>query len=320
MKVHAGCKGLAAWMLACAVAHAQAQVVRPGPDQVTLLRGARWEEGRITVTTAPRSGFNEFLHTAPSLALPPGSECRATFAYTWRPAEEPARAYAVFRSRSADPVNARDTGWVDITQPAGTATVVGRLRLYDDYYLLVGIEGGGTFTMSDLRLETLDGGVQVIHPREDLSPLSNPDKGWVLHFYDNSITNYGSRIRPGERVEFPGLGMVYFRLAWGYLEPEEGKYNWSLLDPWIEQFTAQGLQYGFRISCSETGGLDHPTPRWVLDAGAKTFPFANGSPRREVDFGDPVFLEKLDRFLGVFAARYDAGPRLAWLDVGSLGV
>ena len=38
------------------------------------------------------------------------------------------------------------------------------------------------------------------------------------------------------------------------------------------------------------------------------------------DFGDPVFLEKLEKFLAAFAARYDGRPEVAFVDIGSYGL
>jgi len=58
--------------------------------------------------------------------------------------------------------------------------------------------------------------------------------GWVLHHYDNSIANYGSRLDPSDTVDdFPGVSVIYLRLAWSYIQPEEGRFNWSIIDtPW----------------------------------------------------------------------------------------
>ena len=59
----------------------------------------------------------------------------------------------------------------------------------------------------------------------------NPHKGWEFHFYDNGIRNYGNRMAPGDYLkDFPGLSNIYLRLAWSYLEPEEGKFNWIVID------------------------------------------------------------------------------------------
>ena len=45
-----------------------------------------------------------------------------------------------------------------------------------------------------------------------------------------------------------------------------------------------------------------------------------GGPSFEPDFGDPVYLEKLDRFLAAAAARYDGDPNVDFIDIGTLGM
>ena len=61
--------------------------------------------------------------------------------------------------------------------------------------------------------------------------LVNPDMGWVLYFYSNIPENYGSKLEPSDTVdEFPGVSTVYLRIPWAFVEPEEGKFNWSVLD------------------------------------------------------------------------------------------
>ncbi len=38
--------------------------------------------------------------------------------------------------------------------------------------------------------------------------------GWVFHHYDNDIVRYGSKLEPWDTVdEFPGVGVIYLRLA-----------------------------------------------------------------------------------------------------------
>ena len=44
--------------------------------------------------------------------------------------------------------------------------------------------------------------------------LVNPGMGWVFHHYDNGINSYGGRLEPWDTVdEFPGVGVIYLRLA-----------------------------------------------------------------------------------------------------------
>ena len=72
--------------------------------------------------------------------------------------------------------------------------------------------------------------------------------------------------------------------------------------------------------------MRYATPEWVQAAGAKGYNFTVGKgvdengPFWEPDYNDPVFLEKLDHFLGAMARRYDGNPNVAFIDVGSFGV
>ena len=62
--------------------------------------------------------------------------------------------------------------------------------------------------------------------------LTNPGMGWTMHFYSNILSNYGSQLEPSDTLDdFPGLSTVYLRVPWAFLEPEEGKFVWELLEP-----------------------------------------------------------------------------------------
>jgi hypothetical protein len=168
----------------------------------------------------------------------------------------------------------------------------------------------------------LAGQQSVVRPKDTGAALVNPGMGWILYYYDNSLFRYGGTVD-----EFPGAGTVYFRLAWPYLEPEEGKFNWSIVDTPAQRWIAKGKRVAFRFTCSDTGASQrYATPEWVRKAGAKGYYF---EPHKgivengrwwEPDFDDPVFLNKLDQFLAVAAARYDGNPEVAFIDVGSFGV
>lgn len=156
--------------------------------------------------------------------------------------------------------------------------------------------------------------------------LVNPGMGWVLHFYDNEPYKYGSKLEPSDTVDdFPGLSVVYLRIAWSFIEPEERKYNWSILDTPAQRWVSKGKKVALRITCSETP-IPWATPKWVYDAGAKGYFFVplegvkeNGSHWEPI-YDDPVFLEKLDNFLANLGKRYDGNPEVAFIDIGSLGV
>jgi hypothetical protein len=149
--------------------------------------------------------------------------------------------------------------------------------------------------------------------------------GWVLFFYDNGLTDYAVKARSDETFSyFPGIGDVYFRVPWSEVEPEEGSFQWALIDGPAQRFIDLGLTISLRFTCCEWGKGDG-TPQWVRDAGAKGHFFADKKPVEhsdswEPDYNDPVFLAKLDQFLAAVAARYDGRAEVSYVDVGSFGV
>jgi hypothetical protein len=152
---------------------------------------------------------------------------------------------------------------------------------------------------------------------------ANPHKGWYLHYYDNGIDKYGDRLEKDDfLLDFPGFNHIYLRLAWSYLEPQEGLFCWEVLDSVIDPWVAAGRGVSFRISCVETNASQcFATPRWVMDAGAQGtyIDMPDGHQLWEPVYDDPIFLEKLEKFHQVFAERYGNKPWLEYVDIGSYG-
>jgi hypothetical protein len=94
--------------------------------------------------------------------------------------------------------------------------------------------------------------------RYDLTPLHdaqrvlvNPHKGWYHHYPDNHIDKY-QIARDEDLLRFRGMDHLYLRLAWAYLEPKEGQFDWAIIDRIIAKWTAHGLGIAFRISWIHT--------------------------------------------------------------------
>lgn len=164
----------------------------------------------------------------------------------------------------------------------------------------------------------------VVRPADDGRALCNPDMGWVMHYYDNGA-KYGTTITPGDSLDwYPGCNVVYLRLPWSWLEPEEGKHNWNAIDTPAQRWIERGGQVAFRVTVSET--MKDATPAWVAAAGAKIVRWDWGKgPKSDGKFwecvpDDPIFLEKYGNFLKALAARYDGRRELAFVDIGSIGI
>jgi hypothetical protein len=153
--------------------------------------------------------------------------------------------------------------------------------------------------------------------------LTNPGMGICHFYYSSRIWAYGAQQEPGDVLDWmPGTSVIYMRLPWVYLEPEEGRFRWDILESKMRPWIAAGKKVAFRVSC-----MDHTMisiPKWAIDAGIKgeTYPYKR-KPGNALVFepvwDDPVFLEKVENFYRAFARRYDANPDVAFVDLGSFG-
>ncbi|MGN0851778.1 MAG: DUF4832 domain-containing protein [Kiritimatiellia bacterium] len=170
----------------------------------------------------------------------------------------------------------------------------------------------------------------TVAPADDGRALNNPGMGFVMHYYDNSCRNYGDTLPPGDDMRaFPGCTVVYLRLAWEFLEPEEGVFDWTTLDSVAQRWIDRGGQVAFRITTAETARGNPGVPKWLIDKGVKGTRYNFGwGPEHgphpegrlwEVDFSDPVYLKYLERFLSRLAAKYDGRDSVAFVDIGSYG-
>ncbi len=83
----------------------------------------------------------------------------------------------------------------------------------------------------------------VVRLEDDGRALLNPYMGWVMHYHDNNA-RYGTTLTPGDSMDwFPASNVVYLRLPWSWLEPEEGVFNWNVT---ISALTSQTKKSGVR--------------------------------------------------------------------------
>ena len=160
--------------------------------------------------------------------------------------------------------------------------------------------------------------------QDDKTVLKNPHKGWYWHYIDNGYgrINYRQGIEPGDYMkDFPGLNHLYLRFDWGDIETEEDVLDWSYIDAIMDEWGSQGYRFSFRICTYE--GAAHPdsikyaTPKWVYDAGAEYIELDGG--RIEPVYSDPIYLEKLEKFMSKYGEKFNNDDRVEFIDVGSFG-
>ena len=164
----------------------------------------------------------------------------------------------------------------------------------------------------------------VVEPRNTDEVLANPGMGLCHFYYSSRIWAYGAQQDPGDTLEWmPGHTVIYLRLPWCYLEPEEGVFRWDIIDSKIAPWLKAGKKVAFRISCQDHTIVS--TPQWVLDKGVKGYRYHyKNKPENALIFepkwDDPILLAEHEKFLKAFAKRFDGNPDVAFVDLGSFGL
>jgi hypothetical protein len=117
----------------------------------------------------------------------------------------------------------------------------------------------------------------------------------------------------------PYIAGTYLGYYWSQLEPQQGQYNWSLIDNDMKPWVANGKSVILRVSTSgqykwqpPTSG--HGTPQWVYDQGVSSVTETDHSVVPQ--YWNPTFLSNLNTFVQAFASRYDGNPHVSAIEIG----
>ena len=115
----------------------------------------------------------------------------------------------------------------------------------------------------------LQAGAATVCPKDTGEALVNPGMGLVHYHYSNRLWAYGMYAKPGETDPLPGTSVVYFRVLWNDVEPQEGVFRWDIFDAVAQNWIKAGKQIAFRIICCNQ--TENATPDWVRAALARPF-------------------------------------------------
>jgi dienelactone hydrolase len=132
------------------------------------------------------------------------------------------------------------------------------------------------------------------------------------------FASYRERDNPAP-IANPHLVGALFTIYWSDVEKREGDLDWTECDRRIARWTSAGKKVALRIMWSSSGNwpepaAKHPTPQFVLDAGAVTV--RSESSKTDIPlFWDPVYRKHANRFLAEVARKFDGDPNVLFIDV-----
>ena len=188
----------------------------------------------------------------------------------------------------------------------------------------------GADTGTDAGLEkddifNIEGNV-LIEPQAALDGLiRNPCMGWGL--YDDAQDYVGDAFTYWYQMDQYARYATHFyvRWRWAEMEPKEGEYVWkdknSNFSRLVQGALDRGLKLAFRVYYDSDGQHYQATPDYVRQAGARGRTEIGWADREMwspyVD--DPVFHEKLEKFVRAFAEEFDDPDRVDFVDGFNLG-
>lgn len=181
--------------------------------------------------------------------------------------------------------------------------------------------GGDMLTVNAVVHQPRESG--TYYPRETFEPLNNPYMGWVAWSLD-------SRKPTGEAYAQPH-SLVYAGITWRELEPVKGQFDWDAIEDkyQFDYWTGLGKRINLRIVLDLPGAEPHKDiPDWLYDelvsaeteSGAgKTYDSAGIGKGFAPNYASTALISEHERLIEAVAERYDNDPRIAFVQIGSLG-
>lgn len=176
--------------------------------------------------------------------------------------------------------------------------------------LLTACDNTGTSTSEKgTDLSSIGNEVVTVNFSDNGEVLMNPLMGWQVTMSMQEVIDYGVP---------EGYGSVLLRQSWDELEPEEGKFEWDLLDQSLAVCKEAGvsIQLGMYLQASDVWNFsgipdwlweDYNIPYQIVDSSSFESVDRENYPTKHPLYYDKVYQEKVRNFLTAFAERYPDG-------------
>ncbi|MBE9510338.1 MAG: DUF4832 domain-containing protein [Bacteroidetes bacterium] len=172
----------------------------------------------------------------------------------------------------------------------------------------------------------------VVKPKEINDILINPGIGFMtFQRFNGDELNDGIGWTEGFPIEYqdfdgnlemkehPMTSIVYFRLYWRFLEPEQGRYNWDHIDKALKTAHNRKQQLLFRVAPYGTKLPATDVPDWYRKMVGDTFLNQSVTKHWQVDHEDPRYIEHFGNLIREMGKRYDGHPDLNAIDLSIIG-
>ena len=153
----------------------------------------------------------------------------------------------------------------------------------------------------------------IIEPEETDEVLVNPGMGFeTFHSFNTDQQNILAE-------NYPVCSIAYFRFYWDRLEPQEGRYNFELIDSLLERAQQNGQDLALRFMPTSSADLTAGTPQWYMEKAKGYWYKKDNRDGWAPDHNDPYFLAKQEELVAAFAERYNGHQNMIRMDIGSFG-
>ena len=164
------------------------------------------------------------------------------------------------------------------------------------------------------------GPYKVVHPKDSDKVIKNPYKG--LNYYTTTMDfSKLDLTQPGAQIS----NVVYARYGWDDIEPEDGVYRFDQIDKNIELLKKYNMKLGIGIGATvcynSSTSYDQQTPEWLFEkynAQHYDLKIGNNTVKMPI-YNDPIFMDKMQRFLTAFAEHYKYNTDIAFVDMRNYG-
>jgi len=151
----------------------------------------------------------------------------------------------------------------------------------------------------------------------DQSPKPEPFGRGIFAHIDSK-----DRMKP-EQIEAlaknPYIDGNQLSYSWSTLEPQQGQYQWELVEKDMEVWAQNGKKCWIEIRTASKratpgSGRENPTPEWVFKSGIPVV----GSPDTSSYpvYWDTKYQQIWGDFIRAFARKFDGDPRIEFVSIG----